>query len=339
MDRRMMATTALHRLLPSPPTDGGEGGAGGGGAPPADQGQQQQDNQGQQGGGGGDAGGGAGKGGKGGGGKPQGEGPFYADWADDLKDNPTVLRYKSPEDMARALVAANNKLGVDPELLIRLPTNDDETKALYAKLGAPETPDGYKIELGEGATDADKAVAEAYAKAMHEAGPFPPGFVKASVDFWNAQTAAAAEAEKTAHEAAETEAKATLEKEWGADYANRSKEVGLMLMDEKLGGGQALLDELDDLGLGRSVHLAKLLGNLAVARREPGKMEGEGRSSDSGQMTPGQAKAARTVLENDPVKGAALRDKADPLHDTVVAERNRYFDLEQGLAPGTTKGA
>lgn len=51
----------------------------------------------------------------------------------------------------------------------------------------------------------------------------------------------------------------------------------------------------------------------------------------SGQpMTRADAKRARTQLENDPVKGKALRDSKHPRHKAVVSERGRLLAMENG---------
>lgn len=258
--------------------------------------------------------------------------PFYEAFPDDLKAAPAVVKYKSVEELARGLVAAENRLGAPADQLIRLPTKPDDTAALaeiYKKLGAPETADGYKLELAEGASPEDLAVGKAFAAHMHQAGPFPPGAVKAAVDFWNSQTTAAGEAATAANAKALSDGEAALRTEFGAAYDVRTKEIGRILNEL---GGPELQAELEKSGFGNNVQLMKALSKVVDKIAEPGALEGANRGAGQTVMTPGQAKQARLGLEQDAVKGVALRDKAHAMHAAVVEERLKLLKLEGGQA-------
>lgn len=261
-----------------------------------------------------------------------GEPAFYEAFSDDLKNSPVVLRHKTPEDLARSLVAAEKKIGVPADQLIRKPTKPEEYADVYKALGAPETPEGYKIELPENATDADKDYAARFAQHMHEKGPFPPDMVKAVIEFVNADTLKTDADLVKAQETARAEAETFLKTELGAAYDPEMKAVGTLLNKY---GSKELQAELDRTGLGDKQHLMLALQKIAQDIAEPGDKDlpGGRPSSQSAAMTPGQAKAARITLENDPIKGPALRDGSHAMHKAVVEERNRLFDYEAGRDP------
>lgn len=257
--------------------------------------------------------------------------PWYSGLPDDLKGEKSILRHASLEDAIRAGLGAEKRLGVPADQLVRLPTNDDEAKALYAKLGAPETPEGYNIGLPKDATDADRAAATSFAKHMHEAGPFPPAFVKAAVDWNNAQAEAATAALAEAQTARKAEGEALLKKELGAAYDPEMKDVGKLLLDL---GGQELADELDLSGHGDNPRLMLALSKIVQQRAEPGSLEGNaGGKVDPMKLSIGQAKAALENLENDPIKGPALRDNSHSMHKSVLAERTRLARMAEGMNP------
>lgn len=276
-----------------------------------------------------------GKGGKGGGAVERAaSGEFWEGFGDaKLKESPVVLRHKSVEDLARSLVAAESRLGVPADQLIRMPTKDEDYAEVWKRLGGPETPEGYKITLPEGATDADKKFAADFAKHMHEKGPFPPQMVAAVVDFVNADAEATTKALAEADETRKAEGEALLKKELGAAYDPDMKAVGRMLQDL---GGKELADELTANGWGDKPQLMLALHKLMEGRSEPQSLDGAGSGTGGGvPMTPGQAKAARIVLENDPIKGVALRDSGHPMNKAVNEERRRLFALEAGRNPDT----
>lgn len=258
--------------------------------------------------------------------------PWHAGLPADLVAEKSVLRHATLEDAIRAGLGAEKRLGVPHDQLVRLPTNDDETKALYLKLGAPEKPEGYNIGLPDGATDDDKAAAASFAKHMHEQGPFPPAFVKAAVDWNNQQAAAAAEAQKAADDELNAAGTALLKQELGAAYDPDMRAVGHLLNEL---GGKELAAEFDATRAGSNPRLMLALNKLALERQEPGTLEGGngGTGHQKGAMTPGQAKAAVQALEADPVKGKALFDNSHSMHKSVVAERSRLLQIAEGLNP------
>jgi hypothetical protein len=151
--------------------------------------------------------------------------------------------------------------------------------------------------------------------------------VKAAVDWWNGQTTAAMQAAQEAATQAGAQAEAALKQEWGAAYEPRLREIGRMMTEL---GGAELQAELDRSGMGNNPLLMKALGKILDKTVEPGALTNG--QANTGLMTPGQAKAARLTLENDPIKSAALFDPTHSMHAAVVEERKRYFALESGQA-------
>ncbi len=257
--------------------------------------------------------------------------PWYEALPDDLKGEKTILRHANLEDAVRALVGAEKRLGVPADQLVRLPTKPEEMGDLYRKLGAPETPDGYKIELPENASDEDKAAARSFAEHMHKSGPFPPGFVEAALQWNNQQAEAASEALAKAQEADKAEGEAFLKKELGAAYDPEMAAVGKLLNDL---GGKELMEELRTKGFGSNRQLMLALHKVVERVGEPSTLEGNRDARDApGRLTRGQAKAALETLENDPLKGKALRDSSHPMHKSVLAERTRLARMAEGIDP------
>ncbi|WP_397402708.1 hypothetical protein [Phenylobacterium sp.] len=255
--------------------------------------------------------------------------PWHASLPDDLKSQPGVLRHATMADAIQAGIAAEKRLGVPADQLVRLPTKPDDKEAygaIYKALGAPDAADGYKLDL-TGASDDDVATVTEFTKAMHEAGPFPPAFLQAAANWYRAETAKAAEAQ-AAEDAALTKAAETeLRTEWGAAYDTTLKEIGKLITDL---GGERLAQELDlDSKVGSSPELARFLKKVLDKQAEGGPTaDGQRADVGGGAMTPSQAYAARAALEGDPVKGAALMNKSHPQHAAVVEERNRYLAFE-----------
>lgn len=255
--------------------------------------------------------------------------PWHAALPDDLKSQPAVTRHKTLIDAIQAGIAAEKRLGVPADQLLRVPTKPDDKEAfgaIYKALGAPETADGYRLDL-TGASEDDVATAKAFASAMHEQGPFPPAFLQAATSWYLAEASKAAEAQAAEDAAAATAAETALKTEWGAAYDTTVKEIGKLVAEL---GGQELADELDlNSKIGSSPALAKFLKKIVDAKAESGPTgDGQRGQQGTGVMTPGEAKHARAALEGDPVKGLALRDRQHPMHASVVDERTKLLAME-----------
>lgn len=318
MNIRANLLTSTSRILMSPPTDGGGGEGAGAGA-------------GDQGAGAGDAAAAAAAAAAAGAGGDQGGGeakPWYetAGLPDDLKNQPGVMRHKDLTDAIQAGLAAEKRLGVPANELLRLPKNAEDKEgvtAIYKALGAPDTPDGYKIAW-EGATDEDKAVVGEFAKFMHEKGPFPPDALAAAAEFWRGKVSAEDEAYAKASEEARAAGEAALRTEWGAAFDQRKTEIAKLMTDL---GGEALTKELNaDTALGNSPALARFLAKIVDMRAEGGP-SADAQNADVGQkpMTPGQARMNLAVFEGDELKMKALMDDSHPQHKVAVEERNRLI--------------
>lgn len=257
--------------------------------------------------------------------------PWYDGLPDDLKAQGHVTRHASVEDAVRALIGAEKRLGVPADQLVRLPTKPEERAELYGKLGAPETAEGYKITVPDGASDADKAAAQSFAEHMHKAGPFPPDFVEAAVAWNNEQAEAASKALADADAASKLAGETFLKDQLKDKYDPEMAAVGKLLNDL---GGPELAAEFDAKRAGDNPLLMLAFHKVLERLGEPQTLDGL--NSPAGQprpISPGQAKAARENLENDPIKGKALRDNSHSMHNSVVEERSRLIRIEEGLDP------
>lgn len=257
-------------------------------------------------------------GGGGEGGQQQQQAAYYEAFkSDDLKTHPSIQRYKTVEDLAQAYVHAEKRIGGNPDHYLKLPEKADDAegwKAFWQKLGAPDSPEGYKVDLKD-ASDADKAVVPDFLKAMHEA-HVPPGIVEKVVGWWQGQLKTQQEGQLAEAQKATAAGEAALKAEWGGAFEQTKKEIGKLLTEL---GGKELQAELDAHAFGDSPALGMFLAKVAEKLREPGP-SGDGQGADVGQraMTPAQAKAQARELEAHP----AFRDQRHAQHRDIVKLRN-----------------
>lgn len=147
-------------------------------------------------------------------------------WWDSVKDSEvkTWLGSKNYPDAESALKShwsLERLMGADKAgRTVMLPKDDNDAdgwKALSAKLGVPDTADGYKLPLPQGADD---GFAKTASKWFHEAG-VPPRAANKIAEAWNTWVADQVKAGETADRAESDKQMAALEQEWGGEFAGK----------------------------------------------------------------------------------------------------------------------
>lgn len=261
--------------------------------------------------------------------------PFYATWSEDLRGYQSIVNAKSPEDVGRMLVAAEKRLGVPADRLLTIPDKPEDAEAwgkVWNALGRPEKPADYGVQLGEGATEADKAFMDKFMEKAHAAGA-NKAVIAASVEVFNEMVQQAHQQQDEAAKQAAQHALDVTAKAWGAKADVYKAEIPKML--ETIGAElkiEGLVDKLNEAGLGNSPELLQVFAAITDKLAEHDGLPGGGQGGGATTLTPDQAKAARIALENDPEKGVALRDRNHKDHAAVLAERNKLLGLERGQA-------
>lgn len=204
---------------------------------------------------------------------------------------------KLPERDALAKVIpmyrnAEKKLGVPADQLLQLPKDGDAEgfKAVMAKLGAPETPDGYGLKVPEGQPDGFLKTAVGW---FHELG-IPKRQAEGLAGKWNEYlTTQQAAREQQLNDRAEQDIKA-LKTEYGEDY---DKNVELARRVRRAAGisDQEAQQIEDTIGLGRAMKVFAELGKAMGEHRFAGSEQG----GQTFGLSPESARARITDLKKD----------------------------------------
>jgi len=142
--------------------------------------------------------------------------PWYSTLPEDLRDNPSITKYKTPEDLARGKLNADKVIGYDR---IPVPTEKSGPEVwdeVYARLGRPENPDGYTFKGIEG-KPIDENLVKSFSPIAHKAG-INQQQLSVIEEWWNeAQTQAEQNYIESANKILKQQ-ETTLRKEWGNNY-------------------------------------------------------------------------------------------------------------------------
>lgn len=224
---------------------------------------------------------------------------FEGDWLPpDLRDHAAAKGWSKAADAQSAFVeaakahrAAESRLGAPADKLLRLPDQmDGEWWSKHkATLGVPETPEGYQIErpqMPQGLPWDERFEVEAR-KAFHAAGA-PPHVVKAAVDFYAAQTAAAFAADQKALHGAQETLMQELQASWGASaQANTETAKTAFQTFAKLAGvegpaAEGLAARISQ-AMGGDALMLRMFHKIGEAAREDG-LKGGGLGAGAGAL-------------------------------------------------------
>lgn len=223
-------------------------------------------------------------------------------WAPDITDAELVghvqnKQYGSAADVIRAHRDLEKLLGADRAgRTFTLPKDDADAegwKAVAAKLGRPESPEGYELPVPQGA---DATFAKEAAKWFHEAG-VPKRTAGKLAEQWNAYMTAQATAANTAEKEALAREHADLVKDWGDGPAAVMQREIAKRAAVKLGLDEGSIDALEKV-----VGYSKVMKTFAKIGELIGEHKAVGLDSVAGfnALTPQQAQSRKQQLMSDP---------------------------------------
>ena len=233
--------------------------------------------------------------------------------------------WKAPADVIKSYQGAEKLIGKDPSQLLVMPRADDPAgfRAVFAKLGMPETPDKYEFAKPADGIAADASY-EAFARgAFHEAG-LTASMAKTLTAKHNEYVKSVIEQQtKDYNLSVETDKKALLA-EWKGGH-ERMKNAA-----ESAAKALGFTPEMID-GIEKTVGYAgtwKFFADLGKKMGEDNFVLGKDKGGQfAGSLTPAEAKVQAQAMERDPTTVAALKDVMHPQHKAMKAKRDELYKV------------
>jgi len=240
------------------------------------------------------------------------------DWreglSEELRADPTLASINDTESAAKTLIHQQKMMGSR----IPIPKNDEEMSELYTKLGRPEKPEGYEVEVPTGYEQYyPEEMMNSFKQTGHDLGLSPKqmqGLVewqKGSVDYQMNQ-------EQTAGDSMGVQTEEVLKKEFGANY-NKSLSAAQRAL--RVYGTPELQQKLADPRYGNDPDLIRLLAN---AGKDITEDSAQGTANNSLVMSPLDAKMKIEQINGD--KSNAYWDATSPKHQDAQEEMRQLFD-------------
>ena len=242
---------------------------------------------------------------------------FLDSISEEYRAEPSIRNFTNANDLAKSYIHAQRMIGADKIALPGKSATDDDWRAVYRRLGAPDDPKGYDLQVGKDVFGDGEL--GAFKNAAFEAGlnPRQAGRMAQFVD----DTLAAARSNREQQiEEARYNGEQELRQEWGKAF---DQQIGL--------AHKAASNLLGDIDLLDTVQLAdgRLLGDhpaivkmFAKLGAEIGEDNLEGAPSEL-VMTPAEAQRQISEVTR---QGTPYWDKFHPEHRNYVEEALRLRD-------------
>jgi hypothetical protein len=236
---------------------------------------------------------------------------------EELKNDPSIIKYASIEDLAKGHQHLMKTIGSDKISIPDKHATPDDWKALFNRLGNPEKLEEYDVKVNdESGLDGD--FVDWYKQTAHELGVLPHQaqdlinkFVDRNTEFANGM--------KAEMETSLNETVSSLKQEWGQAFDHK---VNAAQRAVKEIGGEELAKALDRTGAGNDPAVIKTFARVAEFLKEDSEVTG---GKTSTVMTPGDAlQRARTIMTD---KTHPFNDSSHPNYKAAQKEVGQLYEV------------
>ena len=238
---------------------------------------------------------------------------------EDYKEEKSLQNFSNMDDFVKSYLHSQKLVGADKIPVPNKMATDEDWKAVYDRLGRPETPDGYKYDLPK-ETKLEEKTLKAFSEEAHKLGLLPKQ-AQGIINYYNSLAEQTEQAATVNEEAARAEAEVELRKEYGPAYDLKIAQAR-NLATNTFGADFLRNTKLEDGSvLGNHPQVVRAFADLASKMSEDGIVQGEATSV----MT---VKEIDSEIDSLTQPGSAYWDKTHINHRKAVNEVQRLYELK-----------
>lgn len=232
--------------------------------------------------------------------------------SEEFRDDPNIAKFTELDALAKSYINATRMIGQDKVAVPNQNSTDDQWNEVYDKLGRPESPDKYKLEINSESTQIDEGAIKSFAENAHQLG-LNNKQAQGILEYYKNSMEGTAQQARIDTETAQANAEAELRKEWGRSYDENIKKAGAVA---KANMSPEILDMQlkDGTRLGDHPTIIKGFANIANLMSED-KMIGTG---EDNQTSGRDLDSEISSLVND--RDGPYWNKSHPDHDKIVQQ-------------------
>jgi hypothetical protein len=169
--------------------------------------------------------------------------------SEQYRTNPNIEKFTEIDALAKSYINAVSMIGTDKIPLPGKTATDEQWSEVYNKLGRPESPDKYQLELKTNVTQVDESQIKSFAQHVHKLG-LNNKQAQGILEFYKNTLEGSAKEMSVNMEYAQEQSANELRQEWGRNYESNLKKAGAVaktyldpqLLDTQLKDGTRLGD-------------------------------------------------------------------------------------------------
>jgi len=239
-----------------------------------------------------------------------------ATWKDSIsqefREDPNISKFTEIDALAKSYINATRMIGQDKVAVPNENSTDDQWNEVYGKLGRPESPDKYKLDVQSEIVPLDDGAVKSFAENAHKLG-LNNKQAQGILEYYKNSMEGSEQQSRIDTETAQANAEAELRKEWGRSFDENLKKAGSVA---KANMNPEILDmELKDgTRLGDHPSIIKGFANIANLMSEDKMIGTDEDSATSGRNL--DEEISKIVNDRD----GPYWNKAHPDHDKIVQQ-------------------
>jgi hypothetical protein len=181
--------------------------------------------------------------------------------SEEYRKNPNIDKFTEIDALAKSYINAVSMIGSDKIPLPNKNATDEQWNEVYNKLGRPESPDKYKLELKTDVAAVDENIIKGFADNAHKLG-LNNKQAQGILEFYKQTLEAGAKDMSITMESAQANAANELRKEWGKSYDENIQKAA-SIAKTYLGSDVLDVQLRDGTRLGDNVKVIKAFANIA----------------------------------------------------------------------------
>jgi len=232
--------------------------------------------------------------------------------SEEFRSDPNIAKFTEIDALAKSYINATRMIGQDKVAVPNENSTDDQWQEVYGKLGRPESPDKYKLEVQSETAPLDDTAIKQFAENAHQLG-LNNKQAQGILEFYKNSMEGSIQQARVDTETAQANAEQELRKEWGRSYDENIKKAGAIA---KANMSEDILNmELKDgTRIGDHPSVIKGFASIANLMSEDKLVSTESENVDRG--TDYEAEISKLVNDRD----GPYWNKSHPDHDKVVQQ-------------------
>ena len=232
--------------------------------------------------------------------------------SEEFRNDPNISKFTEIDALAKSYINATRMIGQDKVAVPNENSTDDQWQEVYGKLGRPESPDKYKLEVQSETAPLNDTAIKQFAENAHQL-VLNNKQAQGILEFYKNSMEGSIQQARVDTETAQANAEQELRKEWGRSYDENIKKAGAIA---KANMSEDILNmELKDgTRIGDHPSVIKGFASIANLMSEDKLVSTESENVDRG--TDYEAEISKLVNDRD----GPYWNKSHPDHDKVVQQ-------------------